>query len=99
MFQIGESATYHNVSQIIPVIIKLWSFPISYKFLKFLLLFISLSSIYFIIQTEKICFVRWVDVLNGQTHATTSPAKGMKLICCTSQLEMLFQDGSMVATR
>lgn len=43
------------------------------------------------------CHLRWVGVRNQQIAALIRVVEAMKLILCTSQLEMLFQEDSMVA--
>lgn len=87
MFQIGDDATYHNVSFYMP----------SYFYLT-LLFFVSFSFVARMKVEKVYCGSRWGDVKNQGTLVLTRLAKVMKLTLCTFLLEMLYPEGFTVAT-
>jgi len=87
MFPIGDEATYHNVSYFT-------------DYLACCHVVSSSCSLWFLNQRVKIedCsyLFRWVAARRELVLAIGRLAKVMKLILCTSQLEMLSQEDSMV---
>ena len=110
MFQVGDNATYYNVSLNLSQLLNITSVAVDSCILLFLVMYDELPfafQFYFLycfllvivmcIKHDPVWLFRWEDAKICEALARVKVVEAMRLTLCTSKLEMPFLDVFMVA--